>query len=244
MYQNYIFDLYGTLIDIHTDEYSKNFYKKYAKWLRRQGYFFEWKLFCQMCTSTERRYRENALQESGHSNPEICIDNVFRDVFEAKGYKVSDREILYLCQNFRNISRIHMRLFPDAIPCLDGLKKAGKKIYLLSNAQRSFTWTELERTGLVSYFDGIVISSDEGCMKPDPEFFNICCERYGLNKSQSIMIGNELKSDMAGAKAAGIDGFYINRAPVFHEEKAPLYQYLSENGSLLEVLTQTGILLF
>ena len=55
------------------------------------------------------------------------------------------------------------------------------------------------------------------------------------------MIGNELKSDMAGAKAAGIDGFYINRAPVFHEEEAPLYQYLSENGSLLEVLTQTGI---
>lgn len=26
MYQNYIFDLYGTLIDIHTDEYSKNFF--------------------------------------------------------------------------------------------------------------------------------------------------------------------------------------------------------------------------
>lgn len=92
------------------------------------------------------------------------------------------------------------------------------------------------------YFDGIVISSDEGCMKPDLEFFNICCERYELNKSQSIMIGNELKSDIAGAKAAGIDSFYINRTPVFHEEEAPLYQYLSENGSLLEVLTQTGIL--
>ena len=29
MYQNYIFDLYGTLIDIHTDETSKNFFKKY-----------------------------------------------------------------------------------------------------------------------------------------------------------------------------------------------------------------------
>ena len=25
MYQNYIFDLYGTLVDIHTDEVSKNF---------------------------------------------------------------------------------------------------------------------------------------------------------------------------------------------------------------------------
>ena len=78
-------------------------------------------------------------------------------------------------------------------------------------------------------------------MKPDPEFYNICCERYGLDKSQSVMIGNELKSDMAGAKAAGIDGFYINRYPVFHEEKEPLYKYVSKDGSLLEVLTQTGI---
>jgi len=241
MYQNYIFDLYGTLIDIHTDEYSKNFYKKYAKWLRRQGYFFEWKFFYRFYTSIERRYRENALKESGHVKPEIQIDDVFREVFEAKGYEVSGEEIVYLCENFRRISLIYMSLFPDTIACLEGLKKAGKKIFLLSNAQRSFTWMELEQTGLVPYFDGILISSDEGCMKPDPEFYNICCERYGLDKSQSVMIGNELKSDMAGAKAAGIDGFYINRAPVFHKKESPEYQYVSESGSLLEVLAQTGI---
>ncbi|MDE7416848.1 MAG: HAD family hydrolase [Lachnospiraceae bacterium] len=241
MYQNYIFDLYGTLIDIHTDEYSKNFYKKYAKWLRKQGYFFEWKLFYRLYTSLEKQYRDNAMQEGRQIKPEICVDDVFRDVFEIKGYKVSDEEILHLCENFRRISLIYMCLFPDTITCLDGLKKAGKKIYLLSNAQRSFTWTELEQTGLVPYFDGILISSDEGCMKPDPEFYNICCERYGLDKSQSVMIGNELKSDMAGAKAAGIDGFYINRAPVFHKDAAPVYRYVSENGSLMEVLTQTGI---
>lgn len=241
MYQNYIFDLYGTLIDIRTDEYSKNFYKKYVKWLKKQRYFFEWKLFYRLYTSIERQYRENARQESEFIKPEICVDDVFRKVFEAKGYKVSDQEIVRLCENFRSISLIHMCLFPDTIACLDGLKKAGKKIYLLSNAQRSFTWAELEHTGLVPYFDGILISSDEGCMKPDPEFYNICCERYGLDKSQSIMIGNELKSDMVGAKAAGIDGFYINRTPVFHKVDTPIYQYVSENGSLLEVLTQTGI---
>ena len=45
MYENYIFDLYGTLIDIHTDESSKNFFKKYAKWLRKQGLYFDWKHF-------------------------------------------------------------------------------------------------------------------------------------------------------------------------------------------------------
>lgn len=241
MYQNYIFDLYGTLVDIHTDEYSKNFFKKYAKWLRKQGFHFEWKRFYRLYTSIEGEYRAKAAQTGRYSRPEIQIEGVFRDVFARNGYAISDRQTVYLCEGFRRISLIYLRLFPDTLACLEGLKNAGKKIYLLSNAQRSFTWQELEMTGLIPCFDGILISSDENCMKPDPEFYNICCERYHLDKAQSVMIGNELKSDMAGAKAAGIDGFYINRHPVFHEEKDPDYRYVSPKGSLLEVLAQTGV---
>lgn len=241
MYQNYIFDLYGTLVDIHTDEFGKNFFKKYAKWLRKQGFHFEWKHFHRLYTLTEKEYREKAAQTGRYQNPEIRIEEVFEDVFAANGYDISGEQTTYLCEGFRRISLIHLSLFPDTVACLEGLKKAGKKIYLLSNAQRSFTWQELEMTGLIPYFDGILISSDEGCMKPDPEFYNVCCERYQLDKAQSVMVGNELKSDMAGANAAGIDGFYINRSPVFHEEEAPSYRYVSPRGSLLEVLTQTGI---
>lgn len=241
MYQNYIFDLYGTLIDIHTDEHSKNFFKKYAKWLRGQGFSFEWKVFYALYTSAEREYRQRAVQSGRFTNPEIQVEGVFRDVFAANGYEISEEQTVHLCEGFRRISLIYMCLFPDTLACLEGLKKAGKKIYLLSNAQRSFTWQELELTGLIPCFDGILISSDEGCMKPDPEFYNICCGRYQLDKAQSVMIGNELKSDMAGAKAAGIDGFYINRYPVFRKEKEPIYRYVSEKGSLLEVLTQTGV---
>ena len=241
MYENYIFDLYGTLIDIHTDESSKNFFKKYAKWLRKQGLYFDWKHFYRLYTSIERKYRDNAAQAQQTSNPEIQIEGVFYDVFAAKGYVLTEEQIIDLCESFRRISLITLRLFPDTIACLEGLKRAGKKIYLLSNAQRSFTWQELELTGLVLYFDGILISSDERCMKPDSRFYEICCERYHLDKAQSVMIGNELNSDMAGAKAAGIDGFYINRYPVFREEPNPLYQYVSPKGSLMEVLIQTGV---
>ncbi len=241
MYQNYIFDLYGTLIDIHTDEHSKNFFKKYAKWLRKQGFHFEWKLFRRLYTTIEREYRNEPVQQGRYAWPEIRIEDVFKDVFAANGYEISDEQTLFLCESFRRISLIYLCLFPDTIACLEGLKRNGKNVYLLSNAQRSFTWQELEMTGLVPYFDGILISSDESCMKPDPEFYQICCERYGLQKEQSLMIGNEIKSDMAGAEAAGIDGFYINRYPVFREGKEPNYKYISKNGSLLEVLSQTGI---
>ena len=151
MYQNYIFDLYGTLLDIHTDEYSKNFFKKYAKWLRKQGYAFEWKQFHDWFVKIEKWHRS---QPSSHTKPEIQIEDVFREVFAGKGYVLSDDEILYLCENYRKISLIRLSLFPDTIACLKGLKEAGKKIYLLSNAQRSYTWQELEITGIIPYFDG------------------------------------------------------------------------------------------
>lgn len=241
MYKNYIFDLYGTLVDVKTDESSKNFFKKYAKWLRKNGFSFEWKEFMTLYTVFEKAYREKAKEEGKHSNPEIHVENVFKDVFRFKGYELTEDETLCLCESFRNISLIYLKLFPDTLACLEGLKKAGKKIYLLSNAQKSFTWQELEITGLLPYFDGVLISSEEDCMKPDPDFYNICCERYSLNKDESVMIGNELKSDMAGAKAAGIDGFYINRYPVFKDSLEKDYKYISKNGSLIEVLSQTNV---
>lgn len=238
MYQNYVFDLYGTLIDIKTDESSKNFFKKYTKWLRKQGFAFSWREFRDSYLKTESKYRE---MPSEYQRPEIQIENVFREVFLRRGYVLDEEQIWNLCESFRRISLIYLCLFPDTLECLNTLKEAGKKIYLLSNAQRSFTWQELEMTGLVPYFDGILISSDEFCMKPDPAFFDILCERYQLDKKETIMIGNELQSDMKIANAAMVDGFYINRYPVFHFDRNGDYKFASESGSLLEVIRQTMI---
>ena len=103
MYQNYIFDLYGTLIDIHTDESSKNFYKKYVKWLRKQRYYFDWKQFRSSFLRIEQQYRS---QLSKHHNPEIQIEDVFRDVFREKGYELDAEEILWLCESFTDLFTI------------------------------------------------------------------------------------------------------------------------------------------
>ena len=39
-YENYIFDLYGTLIDIHTEEGEKKLWKALAKHYRKHGAFY------------------------------------------------------------------------------------------------------------------------------------------------------------------------------------------------------------
>ena len=100
-----------------------------------------------------------------------------------------------------------------ALPILlDTLKSKGKKIYLLSNAQRTFTENELNMLDLTKYFDGICISSDEECSKPDTNYFRILFERYNLDKSESIMIGNDFRSDIGGAADFGIDSLYIHQS--------------------------------
>ena len=90
------------------------------------------------------------------------------------------------------------------------LRRRGKQIYLLTNAQRIFTEYELVLLGIADCFDGILISSDCGVKKPDTRFFRLLQERYGLNPAQSIMIGNDEVCDIAGAKGAGMDACYLH----------------------------------
>ena len=66
--------------------------------------------------------------------------------------------------------------------------------------------------GLTPYFDGICISSDEECSKPDAHYFQILFDRCGLKKEESIMIGNDFRSDIGGAADFGIDSLYIHQS--------------------------------
>ena len=89
-------------------------------------------------------------------------------------------------------------------------KRKGKKVYLLSNAQKNFTRPELAYLGIEKYFDGILISSEEGCKKPGKSFYAKLLERYHLNPKESIMIGNDSISDIRGSYEMGMDSLYIH----------------------------------
>ena len=59
----------------------------------------------------------------------------------------------------------HLRLYDGTEEMLSALKSSGKKIYLLSNAQKIFTEYEMNALGIAPYFDGIFISSEHGLQK-------------------------------------------------------------------------------
>lgn len=86
-----------------------------------------------------------------------------------------------------------------------------KKVYLLSNAQRIFTEYEMNYLDITKYFDDILISSDYGTKKPDIRFFKQLIEKYHLDEKKTLMIGNDVRCDINGAKEAGLDTFTFIR---------------------------------
>ena len=214
MFKNYIFDLYGTLIDINTDEWSDDLWEKMALYYSYKGASYSGKDFHKEYDKLCKK--EKAEIKKAHpeykNDVDIKVEKVFKKLFENKGVEVTDKEILDICAMFRCYSTKYIRLYDGVIDLLDTLKAKGKKIYLLSNAQRSFTMNELNMLGLTPYFDGIFISSDKEVCKPSPYFYNGLVEEYSLDKKECVMIGNDYKADINGSKRAGMKSLYIHQS--------------------------------
>ena len=72
-----------------------------------------------------------------HIEPDIL--RAFNALFANKGVTANDTLLQDVALLFRTLSMGHLRLYPDAKKVLRTLRKQGKGVYLLSNAQRAFT---------------------------------------------------------------------------------------------------------
>lgn len=217
LYQDYIFDLYGTLVDIRTDEEQGALWEKMCLLYGGFGAAYTAEelhaLYKRIVSEKEKRKPVDAADEklyAHESYPEIPIEDVFRELYLARGVVPSEELVVHTGQFFRVLSTRHIRLYAGAGELLRRLREKGRGVYLLSNAQRIFTQRELKLLQIEDCFDGILISSDCGVKKPEQRFFRILLEKYRIAPEHALMIGNDLESDIAGAKAAGMDAFYIH----------------------------------
>lgn len=219
MYKNYIFDLYGTLIDIHTNEENPFLWEKLSNVFKMNGAYYN-------SRELKKRYLELILQEQNHSfanikqlypneeisinDIEISIENVINQLFTEYKITLNKQQIQDICIFFRSLSLEYICLFKGVKKLLRQLHNAGKKIYLLSNAQRVFTEPEMKMLGIYNFFDGILYSSDTGLKKPSVLFYQVLFNKFSLEKKYSVMTGNEKIADIDGASSFGIDSIYIH----------------------------------
>ncbi len=70
----------------------------------------------------------------------------------------------------------------------------------------------LEKAGILGLIDAIVTSRDFGKAKPDPAIYVEGARRLGVPLDETVMVGDRLDTDVAGALNAGIPGIWLRHS--------------------------------
>lgn len=204
--QAIIFDLYGTLIDISTNEDKNDVYDFLARYLQ----YYDFNFSSDKLRKAFESEKAANLSARHERFPEVNFQEVFEELLKREGSPNSFL-IKSCCKLFRLLSREKFQLFPDCIPVLKEMKAKGYPLGMVSNAQKVFTANEIRILGLQQYFKHMVFSTRYGITKPDHRLFVIACAMLDVKPENAVYIGDNPNNDVTGAKKIGMTSILLSR---------------------------------
>jgi putative hydrolase of the HAD superfamily len=203
-----LFDLYGTLIDIETDESMEEIYRGIAHFLTYQGVYLHRGEVRDLYYRIMHEQRDRSREE----HPETIVKAVWEVLLDEQGVSPGPDRVLLattLAQIYRAISRKRLRLFPDVKEILARLR-ASYRLALVSDAQPFYAHPEIRAVSLEGYFAPIVISADYGFRKPDRRLFQAALDGLRLGPNEAVFVGNDIYRDIYGAGRVGMRTLFIS----------------------------------
>ncbi len=119
------------------------------------------------------------------------------------------------------------RVFSDVLPALHRIRESGLKTAVISNADRDVTIICVHFE-FAEQMDLIVTSALIGWEKPDPRTFQAAYETLSVDPGRCLHIGDQPKSDVAGALAVGMRAALIDRYRRHLDAEVPTFATLDE----------------
>ena len=94
---------------------------------------------------------------------------------------------------------------------MDYLRSRGYRMHMCSNGFHEVQYKKLDACGLRDYFTTIILSEDAGVNKPAPQYFDYALQQADADRRTTLMIGDNLQTDILGALNAGLDAMLFNR---------------------------------
>lgn len=246
-YKNYIFDFYGTLVDIVTDENKLELWEKLAAIYHSFGCTYGARQLRSAFQETASEAELDLIRISPYQYVEIDLEKVFIQLLTDEKYRrptqMAPADLKTFGQIvatvFRVLSREKLEAYTNTLSTLARLKDEGARLFILSNAQRVFTQAEIEIMGCAAFMEQIYISSDYRIKKPEPEFLQGVLDENQLDPAETVFVGNDLTSDIAIAQALGLDGVLINTFPyspdeiVAYQEKGWQFEIIEDISELV-----------
>jgi putative hydrolase of the HAD superfamily len=104
-------------------------------------------------------------------------------------------------------------VFPDSFGTLEELRRRGVRLGCVTNRSHGgarFS-EELRESGLLDLFGALAVSCDDGWLKPNPALFRLALDGLGVAAEEAVMVGDDLRADVMGAKALGMVAVWKRR---------------------------------
>jgi putative hydrolase of the HAD superfamily len=126
-------------------------------------------------------------------------------------FKIADEALArQLNELFLQLLPARTILFPDTKEVLQYLTDKGYQLHLITNGFEETQHSKLKYSGLNGFFREIITSEGSNSLKPQKEIFDFAMAKAKASVKESIMIGDSLEVDIAGAMNAGMDQIHVN----------------------------------
>ena len=148
----------------------------------------------------------------------LIVERFRRPLSVGKGIEITKELCLEISDRFLDFCATKPGVIDGAHDLMDYLRQKGYRMHMCSNGFHEVQYKKLDACGLHKYFDTIILSEDAGVNKPSKTYFDYALKMSGASRETTLMIGDNLQSDILGALNADLDAMLFNRWQVPSEE--------------------------
>jgi putative hydrolase of the HAD superfamily len=114
-------------------------------------------------------------------------------------------------------------LFPHALEILNYLRNKNYTLHLITNGFEKTQHAKLKNADIDVFFTQVITSEGSNSLKPQKAIFDYALQKAGAQANESIMLGDDIEVDIAGARGAGLDQVYVNHLNKLLPDIKPTY---------------------
>lgn len=136
--------------------------------------------------------------------------SAFKEVFKA--FRIDENPaVMEKLIGVWNKNKLLAKPYSETVEALEALKKKGIKLAIISNTPCFGASEVIEKFDMKKFFDFIALSYETGLLKTEKKMFAKVLKELKIDKSEALMVGDSIETDIEGAKLAEVKGILIDR---------------------------------
>ena len=120
-----------------------------------------------------------------------------------------------ISEKYLKLAPVKPNVIPHAHEILSYLKPK-YQMHIISNGFDDVQHSKLKASNIHEFFDVIITSDSSGYRKPQRGIFEFAMKKAGATLNDSLMIGDNIDTDIIGAQNASMDHIFFNPNKISH----------------------------